>query len=203
MHEPHRAIGRAGREIEQSLMVARAEQLSDDLEADRREQQHDLPVDLQRPEHLPDAAVQAGEHERRELPEHVLGAQLAEAAAGKAAADGERQARRTRRRRAAGCRPCAPTMTPGVRAVDQAGEKCAFERQVGGVVVEEQARRRRRADSRTPRLSAKVRRSGDGRCSKIRKWRNRRNRTRIVAAAAMTASFTSSVVSRSWSVDRG
>ena len=58
------------------------------------------------------------------------------------------------------------------------------------------------ADSRNPRNSANARRSGDGRCSKIRKWRKRRNRTRIVADAAMTASFTSSVVSSSWWVDR-
>ena len=31
--------------------------LADQLEADRREQQHDLPVDLDRPNHLPHAAV--------------------------------------------------------------------------------------------------------------------------------------------------
>ena len=52
------------------------------------------------------------------------------------------------------------------------------------------------------RLSANVTRSGHGRCSKIRKCRNRRKRTRIVAAAAMTASLTSKVDHSTCSADR-
>ena len=58
-HRPGRADRR--REIEQAVMLApaRAERLAQQLERDRREQQHDLPVDLQRAEHLPDAARQA------------------------------------------------------------------------------------------------------------------------------------------------
>ena len=41
-------------------------------------------------------------------------------------------------------------MRAGVRAGDQAGQERAFERQVGGVVVEEHAARRRRRVSGTP-----------------------------------------------------
>ena len=48
---------------------------------------------------------------------------------------------------------------------------------------------------------ANIRRSGRGRRSKIKNCRKRRKRTRIVADAAITASFTSSVVSSTWSVD--
>src|SRR5262245_16634150 len=58
------------------------------------------------------------------------------------------------------------------------------------------------ADSGMPRASANVRRSGQARRSKIRMWRKRRYRTSIVARAAITASFTMSVVSRICSADR-
>ena len=59
--EPEERPRRAGREIEQAMVVAdaRADALADQLEADRREQQHDLPVDLDRPDHLPDAPMDA------------------------------------------------------------------------------------------------------------------------------------------------
>ena len=62
----------------------------------------------------------------------------------------------------------------GVGAGDQAGEKRAFEREVGGVVVEQQPRGHAggRAGARGPRT--KTRRSGQSRRSKIRMWRNRR-----------------------------
>ena len=67
------------------------EPLPEELEADRRgKHQHD-PVDLKPSYQAPDVAVQVGEEERREVPDGFLGAQLAQAAAGKAAADGERK----------------------------------------------------------------------------------------------------------------
>ena len=130
---------RRARRHEEEPVVAGAEQLPDDLEADRREQQHDLPVHLHRPEHLPGAAVQAGEDKRRELPEHVLGTQLAKAAAREPAADGEGQGDefvREERRDADHDANCEPR----VRTVDQARQKRAFERQVGRLVAQEQAR---------------------------------------------------------------
>ena len=79
------------------------------------------------------------EHERRELPEDVFGAELAQAAAGEPAADGEGQRAPLagEERRDADHRADDDA---GVRAVDEAGEKGAFERQVGGVVAEQQPR---------------------------------------------------------------
>ena len=135
--EPHRARG--ARRHEEEAVVARAEQLADDLEADRREQQHDLPVHLQRPEHLPGAPVEAGEDERRELPEDILGAQLAEAAAGEPAADGERQGDEFLREER-GDADHHPDGEPRVRAVDQARQKRAFEREIGGLVAQNETR---------------------------------------------------------------
>ena len=57
------------------------------------------------------------------------------------------------------------------------------------------------AVSGMPRLSAKVKRSGHARRSKIRMWRNRRYRTSIVASAAITASLTTNVVSSTCSTE--
>ena len=68
-----------------------AEPLAQQLEADRRgEQEHD-PVNLQPAHQPPDVAVQVGEEERREVPDGFLRADLAQPAAGKAAADREGQ----------------------------------------------------------------------------------------------------------------
>ena len=141
--------------------------------------------------------MQAGEDKRRELPEHVLGAQLAEPAAGEPAADGEGQRdelAREERRNADHRTDCEAR----VRAVDQAGQKCAFEREIAGLIPQEQARhhpqRQQAAEAQGEGEAV-----GEGRCSKIKKCRKRRNRTKTVAAAAITASFTSRVVSRNWS----
>ena len=57
--------------------------------ADRRGEQDDDPVDLEAPDQLPHVAVEAGEEERREMPDGLLRAELAQAAAGEAAADRE------------------------------------------------------------------------------------------------------------------
>jgi hypothetical protein len=46
------------------ITPARAKRLSQQLQADRREEQQDLPVDLHASEHLPRAAMKAREHER-------------------------------------------------------------------------------------------------------------------------------------------
>ena len=79
--------------------------------------------------------MQAGEDKRRELPEHVLGAQLAEPAAGEPAADGEGQRDELagEQRRDADHRA---DREAGVRAVDEAGEKRTFEREIAGLVAQ-------------------------------------------------------------------
>ena len=109
------------------------------FEADEREQQHDLPIDSKGAQHLPRAAVQAHEDERREVPDRLFRAQLAEAATGEAASDGKRQrdefAPNERRQPDEGADGDA-----GIRAIDQARQKRPFEREVGGVVPEQQAR---------------------------------------------------------------
>src|SRR2546428_7934504 len=68
---------------------ARSDALPKQLEPDGDEQEHELPVYPDRPDHLPDAAMDLREDERRELPEHVLRTEFAQAAAGEAAADRE------------------------------------------------------------------------------------------------------------------
>ncbi len=128
-----------GVQREQAVAPAQSQALAQELQRDRREQQHDLPVHGHGPHHVPGAAVKPGEHERREMPDRFLGTQLAESAAGESAADRERQRRPL---------TVAERRHPdhhaddgaGVRAGDEAGEKRALERQVGGVVVEEQPR---------------------------------------------------------------
>ena len=56
---------------------ARAETLPQQFEQHRREQQHDLPVDLHGAHHLPRPAMEPGEDERREVPDRFLRAELA------------------------------------------------------------------------------------------------------------------------------
>ena len=87
---------------------------------------------------LPDAAGQRREDERREVPDRFLRAQLAQAAAGEPAADGEGQ-RDPLAGDERGHRVSAADDGAGVRAGDQADEKRAFERQVGRVVAQQDA----------------------------------------------------------------
>ena len=106
-----RATGSAA-QVEEALGAeAVAERLPDDLEADRRGQQDHDPVDLEPPHQLPDVAVQVGEEERREVPDRFLRADLAQAAAGESAADGEGQ-RDPLAGDAAGTPTIAPTIAP-------------------------------------------------------------------------------------------
>src|SRR5262249_23197059 len=79
--------------IEETLVggPAAPEALTKQFEGDWREQQHDLPVDLHLPQHLPGAARDASEYERREVPDGFLRAQRAESATSEAAADCKRQ----------------------------------------------------------------------------------------------------------------
>ena len=80
-------------QVEEAVLAeARAERLANQLEADRREQQHELPVRLELAQHLPDVLRQVDEDERRELPDRFGRGQRPQAAAGEAAADRERQA---------------------------------------------------------------------------------------------------------------
>ena len=139
-HERHQP-GVRRRVVEDAFRLVEpvAERLPDDLEPDRRGQQDHDPVDLEAPHQAPDVAVQVGEEQRREVPDRFLRADLAQAAAGEAAPDGEGQGdpfagddRRNAHHRA--------DDGAGVGAGEQAGEERAGEREIGGVVVEEQAR---------------------------------------------------------------
>ena len=139
-------------EEEQPVVIApaQADDLPQELERHRREQQHDLPVHVERAEHRPDAPRQAREYERREVPDRFLRAQLPQPAAGKAAADGEGQ-----RAPLADAERRDPDHDADrrarVRAGDEPREKRSLEREVGGVVVQEQprddARRQRDAEA--------------------------------------------------------
>ncbi len=75
---------------------------------------------------------------RREVPDGFLRAQLAQAAAGKAAADGKRQ-RAPFRRDHGGHRGEGADHRAGVRPGDQADEKRPFQRQVRRVVAQQDA----------------------------------------------------------------
>ncbi len=83
--------------------------------------------------------MDAREHERRELPEDVLRAQLAQAAAGEAAADGEKRRAPLAGEERGDADHCADD-DAGVGAVDEPGDKCAFECEIRGVVAEQEAR---------------------------------------------------------------
>ncbi len=121
------------------LVEPAAEELADDLEPDRRGQQDHHPVDLEAAHQAPHVAVEIGEEQRREMPDGFLRADLAQAAAGEAAPDGERQGNPFTgdERRHAHHRPHDRA---GIGAGQKAREERAGERQIGGVVVEEQAR---------------------------------------------------------------
>ena len=75
-------------------------------------------------------------------------------------------------------------MRAGVGAGDEPGEEGPGERQVGGVVPEQQRAPSTPAASGTPKATAKTSRSGQSRRSVSRIRRNRRNRTSIVARIA-------------------
>ena len=119
------------------------ERLADDLQSDRRGQQDDDPVDLKPADQPPDVAMEVDEEERRKVPDRFFGANLAEAAAGKSASNGKGQRDpligEERRDAHHGAHDRAR-----VRAREQAGEKRACQRQVRGVVVDEERSEERR-----------------------------------------------------------
>ena len=78
------------------------------------------------------------EDERREVPDRFLRTDLAKAAARETAADGEREGDPFPGKDGRHADHDADKRA-GIRPGDQAGEKRAFERQVGGIVVEQQA----------------------------------------------------------------
>ena len=103
-----------------------------------REQDHD-PVDLEPAHQPPHIAVQIREEQRREVPDRFLRTDLAQAAAGKSAADGKRQRdpftgdeRRDSNHRT--------DDRAGVGTGEQAGEERSGERQIRGVVVDQEPR---------------------------------------------------------------
>ena len=75
------------------------------------------------------------------MPDRFLRAELAQAAAGEAAADGEGQRDQLAGERAAARPTIAPTVAPAYGPAMRPARNDAFERQVGGVVVEQQPRR--------------------------------------------------------------
>ena len=118
-----------------------AKRLTQQLERDRREQEDDGPVDADVPEHAPYVAVQLGEDKRREVPDlFLVRAGFAQAAAGEAAAHGEEQRDELVAEKGRDSHH-EPDNRPRVRPCDQSGKKGALERQIGGVVVEQNARR--------------------------------------------------------------
>ena len=92
---PARHPRRAGAKVEQAVRDRTASRgtAAAARAAIGRGDQDDLPVDLEPAQESPRIAVQAGEDERREVPDRLLRAHLTQAAAGKAAADRERQRR--------------------------------------------------------------------------------------------------------------
>ena len=116
-----------GVQHEQAVVIgpALADGLTQQLERDRREQQHDLPVDLQRADHLPGAAMQRREDERREVPDGFLGAELAQAAAARSRSRPRTAARPISPLTSGGTPTIAPTVGAGVGARDQAGDERA------------------------------------------------------------------------------
>ena len=128
-------------EVEQAVLVEpSADGLADQLEGDGRQHQHDLPVHLEPADHVPDAAGQGREDKRREVPDGFLRAQLAQASAGKAAADRKGQ-RAPLRRDHRGHRREGADHGAGIGAGDQADEKRPLQRQVGRVVPQQDAGR--------------------------------------------------------------
>ena len=80
--------------------------------------------------------MQLGEDKRGEMPDlFFVGARLAQAAAREATAHGEEQ-RDELAMEQCGRRHHQPDDRPCVRPSDETGEKCAFERQIGGVVTQ-------------------------------------------------------------------
>ena len=145
-------IGELPLDLQPRLLRAPAETqpLANQLEPDRGHQQRQLPVHLTAAQHLPDTRRQAGDDERREVPDRFLGTELAQAAAGKPAADRERQGDEL----AVGERGEAdhhPNDGPGVGSGDEASQKRPFERQIGRFVVQEQARHHARCEGQTER----------------------------------------------------
>ena len=92
----------------------------------------------------PRRPVELGDEERREPPDLLLRTDLAQAAAGEAAADGERAARRTRQRTAAGMPTAAPTSAPAYGPAMRPARNAPDSVRSAAVVVEERAARRRR-----------------------------------------------------------
>ena len=128
-------------EVEEPLRAeAVAEHLPKQLERDGSEQEHELPVDLEIAGEPPQPPGERREHERREVPNRFLRAELTQAAAGKAAADHERYRDpfAGSERRQAGH---APDDGARVGAANEADEEGAFEAEVGRVVAEQQAGR--------------------------------------------------------------
>ncbi len=115
------------------------EPLSQQLEADRRRQQQDDPIDLQPPYEAPDIPVEVGEEERRKVPDRFLGADLPQAAPGKSATDGEGQ-RNPLPREHRGNAGHRADDGAGVGPGQETGEERAGERQIRRFVVQEQSR---------------------------------------------------------------
>ena len=103
-----------GREVEQPVVAEpRAERLAEQLERDRREQQHDLPVDLQRRGASARRAVAGSVKTNGEKCQIAsFGHSFAQAAAGEPAADGEGQRDELAGEERRAGRPAAPTMAP-------------------------------------------------------------------------------------------
>ncbi len=131
---------RTGRQVEQPVMLApaRAERpVGAARGQSARVSRSDLPVHLEAADHAPGASVEAGEDEWREVPDRFLGTQLAQAAAGESAADGEGEGDdlAVEDRGQAGHRADGRA---GVGSGDQTCQERAFQAQVGCVVIQQE-----------------------------------------------------------------
>ncbi len=130
--------GSLARKHEDAPGPAVADRLAQQLEEDRRRDEDHLPVDLEAAQQPPRVAMEVGEDERREVPDGVLGADLAQAAAGEAAADRERDGA-VLPGEGAGQADHQADQRSGVGPGQEPGQERPGQDQVGGVVAEQDA----------------------------------------------------------------
>src|SRR5262249_39946758 len=118
---------------------ARSERLSQQFEGDRRQQQPDLPAEPELSHHPPDMLREIDEDQWGELPDGLLRTAFAKAATGEAATDRKWERDDFSGDRSGDTNEDTDERT-GVRSGDEAREQGAFERQIGGPIVEQQAR---------------------------------------------------------------
>ncbi len=138
--EPRPRGGIRLRQVEDApLTELVTERLAENLEPDRRGKQNHHPVDLKPSHQSPHVTMEIGEEERRKVPDGFFRANLTQAATRESAADGKgkRDGFAGDERRNTDQRSHDRA---GVRTGQKPGQKCPGERQIGGVVVDQNPR---------------------------------------------------------------